>query len=189
MSYLTLVVLILFPTILPAQTSQKCNFEVTCENNFKLEFKSKSGDCSEDDTSIVFSNLTSSVNLSIKTAWFSEMANVGNNPSQCKSTNFTSYPIFLIKDRALLFLRQNGRPGWDIIVAVLLDSKNGKIVDQLEVGRYMRSTFGIIKTHKGFKMQMVNASLKEMNCDCDAAFVEKWMEVRIEKNKLFKAWL
>ena len=172
-----------------SQTSDKCNFEITCENEFKLEFKSKSGSCVEDDTSIQFSNSKITVSIPGRMAWYYEMENIGNSESTCKSTHYPSYPLFIKKDQALVFIRKNGRPGYDLIVAILIDSKTGNVLDDVEIGRYMRSTFGILKYKNGYKMRMVSGSTKDMKCDCDASTDEAWIEVKIENNKIKKNWL
>ena len=88
-----------------------------------------------------------------------------------------------------MFLRHDGRPSWSHIVAVYFDTATGKVIDQANLGRYTRNTFGVLKTKKGYKVQLQHTWIKEMNCDCDAAVSEKWMEVIIVKNKIVKRWL
>ena len=173
-----------------AQTSTKCDFEVKCES-FKLTFKSSSGECVEDDSLV---SLTTSSNptprkLNLTPAWFYEMYNVGNLKSQCSSTNYKSYPSFDFGKQKLILLRSNARPGFDQLQAILLDTKSGNLVHNLDLGRYMRNTLGVLKTKKGFKLQMIKGNLQQMDCDCDAAILEGWMEVRVVKNKITKNWL
>ena len=189
MKHFYLLLFIIFPIISFSQTSEKCNFEITCENKFKLEFKSKSGNCADDDTSIQFNHENTSNPLSITPAWFYEMENIGNIESTCKSTHYQSYPIFIKNDQALIFIRKNNRPGYDLILAILINSKSGKVLDNVELGQYMRSTFGLVKYKAGYKMRMVSGSNKDMRCDCDASFDEGWLEVKIEKNKIKKNWI
>lgn len=172
-----------------AQTSQVCNFEVKCEN-FRLTFKSASGECVEDDTKISFTRLPegTATTIPVKEAWFIETANVGNVPSTCSSTSYPQFPAFDVGSYKLIFLRQDARPGFNLIQALVIDPKTGKVIDQLELGRYMRDTLGILKTPRGYKLRMVKGFLKEMNCDCDAGIEEAWMEVSFKKNKILKRW-
>lgn len=184
-SFLTILSLNLW-----AQTSKGCNFEVKCEN-FSLRFKSPSGDCVEDDTKVTLHTLSGSapVDLPIKEAWFIETSNIGNINSTCSSTSYSQFPAYDLGAYKLFFLRYDGRPGFNIIQALVLDSKTAKVVDQIELGRYMRNTLGILKTARGYKLRVIKGVLKEMNCDCDAGVEEAWMEVSFKNKKLHKRWL
>ena len=54
----------------------------------------------------------------------------------------------------------------------------------------MLQSFGMLKTAKGFKMQMVkDGNMPGMNRDCDAAFQQGWMEVSVLNGKIVNTWL
>lgn len=46
---------LLFSSAVYSQTLQKCSFNVECPGSFKLEIKSQSGDCLEDDSAAAVS--------------------------------------------------------------------------------------------------------------------------------------
>jgi hypothetical protein len=181
-------IIFLLSFIASAQTNTKCDFTIKCEN-FNLEFKSPTGDCTEDDTIVTKVVNGQKEKFPIETGWFYDVSNVSNLKSKCSSSTYDSYPAFDVGAAKLIFVRKNGRPGHDRILAILVDAKTGTFLHQLDLGTYMRNTLGILKSKRGFRLRIVSGFIKEMNCDCDAAQEESWLEVRVHNNQLSKHWI
>jgi hypothetical protein len=182
------LIIFLLSFIASAQTSTKCDFTIKCDN-FSLEFKSPTGDCTEDDTNVSRVVDGQKEKFPIEAAWFYDVLNVSNPKSSCSSSTYGSYPAFDVGAAKLIFVRKNGRPGHDLILALLVDTKTGAFLHQLDLGAYMRNTLGILKSKRGFRLRVVSGFIKEMNCDCDAALEESWLEVRVHNNKITKHWI
>jgi hypothetical protein len=169
-----------------------CDFEVRCESvspAFSLRFHSPSNECTEDDMTITFKSGAKESRLPLPEAWYSEVVHVGNEPSVCPGTVYKEYPVFMVgKGRALVFLRYSGRPHYDKLSAALLDTEKGLVIDKQELGVIRAESTGILSKDGAYHVQLVKDFIKEMRCDCDASFVEGWMEIRVKGDKIEKRW-
>ena len=176
---------------------KKCGFTLRCENDgkkFSIAFKSASGDCNEDDMSVSFTAGDSTQKLALKTDQYFYTDHISKTqPSICQGegqvNRFAAYSIG--GNRALLFLRSSGRPGYDHVLTVLLDLQAGKVLDVKDLGPSKSDFVAVLKTEKGFKVRIVRDSLsfhKDVTCDCDAPFVDDWLEVSVA-DKIHTDWL
>ena len=182
------------PAPVAAATQENCGFTIMCPAdglNFSLTAKSKSNDCTEDDMEFFFKSGAGKREEKFKlpSDWYFDVRNVGTERSTCTGTN-EEYPVFkLDSSHALLFLRSTGRPGYDFVQAVVMNYKTGQISDQKKLGQSMRVFTGLVKTKSGYKLPLVRDFIKGMTCDCDAGFVEGWMDVSVVSGKIKTIWL
>ena len=178
----------------PAAVQNNCGFTITCPAdgmNFTLKLASKSNDCTEDDMEVSFKSGEGKREEKFKlwSDWYFDVRNVGTERSTCTGGK-EEYPVFkLDASHALLFLRSSGRPGYDFVNAVVMNYKTGEISDQKKLGQSMRVFTGLVKTAKGFKLPLVRDFIKGMTCDCDAGFVEGWMNISVVSGKIKTTWL
>jgi hypothetical protein len=181
-----------------AGTRDQCLFELQCklaDKSFSLSFKSPSNDCSEDDMKVYLKSDSETTELGIKPNWFFYTDHISKTqPSICegskKSNAFAAYEID--SDRALLFLKSSGRPGLDVVLAVLIEVQRKKVLDSIELGRTRNQFVAVLKTKTGFKTRIVRDTLsfhKDVSCDCDAPFVDDWMAVTVSKEKIKTSWI
>lgn len=180
-----------------ALADEKCAFSLACTNNgksFSLDFKSVSGECTEDDMEATYSAAGQSTKLGIDGDWYFFTAHISKTQdSLCKDQQSGPFAAYAAgKDRMLLFIKSSGRPGFDLVKAVLLDTQKGLVIDKSTVGRTKNEYLAILKTKRGFKLRLIRDSLaltKLVTCDCDAAVVDDWNEVTIRNNKIASSWM
>lgn len=177
---------------LAAATADKgpCDFEVRCPGVFVLAARSPSNACAEDDMTVRWTAPSGASNaLDVPAAWYVPTPLATNVPTTCVDDAGRAAPVWMRGGHALVLLRYNGRPGYDRVRAVLLEPVKGVVVDQLDLGDVMRATLGVLQG-KGdvLRVRLVKGFIKEMNCDCDAAFEEGWLELRVVKGRLTRRW-
>ena len=104
--------------------------------------------------------------------------------------DFSAYSI--TSHKAIFFIKASGRPGHNFVLAVLLDTDTGTILDQKRLGRSRNNYVAVLKHKRGFKVRIIRDSLsfhKQVSCDCDAPFVDDWMEINIKGNKILSGWI
>lgn len=180
------------------RAKEKCVFNLECENGgkkFSVLFKSPSGDCTEDDMEVTFSAGGKARDLGLKSDWYFYTDHISKTqPSICKDKKelnaFSAYSVNV--DEVLFFIKTTGRPGHDKVLAVLLDSKLGKLMDSKVLGRTRNDSVAVLSsTGGGFKTRIIRDSLsfhKDVTCDCDAPFVDDWMNVSITNGKIDSRW-
>jgi len=182
-----------------ALETDKCVFTVKCSNEsqkFSLEFKSPTSDCTNDDMEVGFKSKRANRKLEMKKAWYFFTTHISKNPSSiCKSDDKQGVPLAIYtagKGRALAFLKTSGRPGLDRVNYILLNTKTGTVLDMGDLGSTKNSFVAVLKTAQGFKLRIVRDSLSfhdQVTCDCDAPFVDDWMQVSIKDDKVLYAWM
>jgi len=186
-----LVIFILLPVQGIAQTKQACDFSVQCQfqkQAFSISFKSPSKDCSSDDQEIFLQANGKTSKLKLPPQWYYDISNVGNQSTSCKS-GYEEYPLFPLEgSQALLVLRWSDRPGYDKVGVAVLDLAKSAVSDFQILGSSEKTSTGVLVEGKKFKIQLVQEDLKQMRCDCDAAFVEGWMEFWVANGKIEKSW-
>jgi len=194
MKRILLMILCLAPASAFAQPKPKpeaCDFSIQCKapnSNFSVSFKSRSKDCTEDDQEAFLETGGKSAKLNLPAAWYLDTTNVGNLAATCKAGD-DEYPLFPAGgSQYLLVLRSSDRPNLDKVSVALLDVAQSKVLDVQTLGASEKLSTGVLSDGKIFKIQLVKDNLKEMRCDCDAAFVEGWMEFQALNGKIEKHW-
>ena len=175
-----------------------CRFRLSCENGkrkFNLLFVVQSNECEQDDHGVFLEKPSESpVALQVRNEPYMEPVSLGNGRSIChpEGSVSASYPAFAVDDeRVLVFLRFDARPHYDRVGAILLDVEKGRVLSgEPNLGATKSgSSAAFLKTQTGYKLRLVKEHLKEVNCDCEAAFVDEWMEVYVERDRLSWRWL
>jgi hypothetical protein len=181
-----------------ADDKEKCQFKLDCSVNgedFSIEFKSPSQDCTADDMEVFLNANGNTKKLDIKPDWYFYTSHISKTQSSvCKSPSqsdpFAAYSVG--KNKVLFFVKASGRPDFDNVMAILLDPSSQKVLDTKVLGSSRNHFIAVLKTKRGFKTRVVRDSLsfhKEVTCDCDAPFVDDWMEVTVTKNKINAVWM
>ena len=124
-------------------------------------------------------------------AWYMAISHPMKTKTDCRDAE-DGKPVagfFLKEDRLLVFLTYSGRPGYDKVIAVLLDVGKGKLVTKLELGMSKEEIIPVFKTNRGYKLRIVKEYISEVQCDCSAAFIDDWLEVRLERDSLKSNWI
>jgi hypothetical protein len=177
---------------------EKCQFTLDCNSDgeaFSISFKSPTNDCSEDNMEALFTTATLSKKLDLSKNWYFYTNHISKTPSSvCKDRSmvdgFTAYRS--AKNRVLFFIKSSGRPGYDRVAAFLLDPKTGAVLDSVELGTSKNKYIGVFSNKTGFKTRLIRDSLSldhQVTCDCDAAFIDDWMQITVVKDKIKKSWL
>jgi len=171
-----------------------CDFSMQCVQNskkFTLEFTSKSQApyCDMDDMQLYWSSNGKKKNLNIPENSFFPTHNASRSlPSICED-----YAVYeLTANKVVLFVKVSDRPNWDHVLAIVLDTKEGKILDHKDLGKSKNVTIGVLKSDKGFKLRLVRDSLSvrdQISEDTDAAYIEDWMKISVTNGKISSGWL
>lgn len=177
------------PAASPASPSP-CNFALSCSHQgraFALAMKSASGECPEDDMTIALDGVTLG---GLAKGWYLPVGNVGPITPVCSLPDGQGYPAFALDDAHVLFVfEKSGRPGYDTLAAAVLDVKQRRLVTSLELGASKNKAVAVLPTAKGFRVRVVREHLAQVRCDCDAAFVDAWKELRFVGGKLQAEWM
>jgi hypothetical protein len=174
-----------------------CEFKLICShvgNPFSVQFKSPSGDCTEDDMDVTLAREGVAKNLPIKKDWYMFTEHISKTQSSlCKAEGQNSdFAAYAVDDnRVLLFAKSSGRPGYDQVHALLLDVKSGELSDHKRLGTSRNNYVAVLKQKNGFKVRIIRDSLsfhQQVSCDCDAPFVDDWMEISVSKGKIKTSW-
>jgi hypothetical protein len=188
-----LLVMCLFPVLGMAQKNEnQCDFTIQCQfpkQTFLIIFHSPSQDCTNDDQEIYLQSNGKKSKLQLPKAWYFDIDNVGNQPSIGKS-GYPEYPLFPLEGaQVLIILRSSSRPKFDNVAAAILDISRAKVLDYQILGASEKASTGVLVNGEKYKIQLVKEYLKEVRCDCDASYVEGWMEFQITNGKIQKHWL
>lgn len=190
--------ILLVALISGASKADTCEFVLRCEHfgqSFGVRFKSTSGDCTENDMEVSFLRGDSQKALDLAKDWYLFTENISTTQkSVCRDekgkSEFSAYAFD--RKHIFLFVKSSGRPGYDPINVVVLDTEKGELSDVKRIGSSKNQYLALLKTKRGFKTRIIRDSLslvKNVNCDCDAAFVEDWMEVSFSKGKVRTSWI
>jgi hypothetical protein len=154
-----------------------------------LTFQGKTQDCRGDDMTVSLLNHRKTSALNIPQRWYREQSFEGNVPTSCQLESGERFPAFLLNDQyLLLFLRSDDRPSLDRMSLALIDAPSGKVLDFKEIGMSLKETTGLLKTDRGIRLQLIKTYHASMQCDCDAAYEDAWMEVFVENKKIVTRW-
>ncbi len=182
--------------VLSAVERRSCDFQIQCALNgkqvAKLDFRSSSGICSEDDMKVT--NLTvPPLVFNMPRAWYSQVDHISEWVSVCaaKTANSekpTDVSAFAVDDKKILiFLTKNDRPSYDQVVTILLDAESGQLLDFRNLGA-TKSAVAVVRSGKNHKVRIVREVLKNINCDCSARHIDEWLEVAVKGNRIHANW-
>ena len=172
------------------QGNEECNFKLECKvgsRGFSFDFKSKSGACPEEDMQATLTRKGTVKTLKLPPGWYSPIWNLTNLQSVCQGSDAhetkaaSAYPVS--ETQILLFLKSDNRPGYDDVAAALFDIDKTEILDFKILGPTKNHYVAILRSGDGFKLAVARP-LKDVNCDCDAAFAEYWIKVGVKNNKI-----
>lgn len=192
-----LLLFVLLGSFAQAEAKNSCDFKLQCEvdqKKFRIEMKSVSGHCDEDDMEAIFESNGVKQTLALEKDWYSYTQHVSNTqPSVCKGEDqigsFAAYQ--LDKNHVVMFIKSSGRPHHDRVNAVVLDVDRGTVLDSKLLGTSRNNYIGVLKHKNGFRLRLIRDSLslyKLVDCDCDAAIVDDWMKVSVAKGKIKTDW-
>ncbi|MCY1017361.1 hypothetical protein [Pyxidicoccus sp. MSG2] len=178
--------------------ADNCDFKLECQlgaHAFSVGFDSESGECVEDDMRAFVETSGGKVELPLEKAWYRSISNLADGESICHLTGArgpdSAVSAFAVDEhRALVFFTQDGRPGYDSVGVVLIDTATGKVLDvKQRLGQSKDSMVAILKTPRGYKLQLVRESLSVVRCDCSAAFADDWMSIEVVNGRIRARWM
>ncbi|WNG37743.1 hypothetical protein F0U61_31695 [Archangium violaceum] len=197
------VVAMLWSGALMAQAAEleatDCDFRLECQlgaHAFSVSFDSASGECTEDDMSAFVETSAGKSVIPMEKGWYSAISNIANGESLCRRAD-SKEPInsgvsaFAVDGhRVLVFFTRNDRPGYDWVGVALIDAATGRVLDvKPKLGQSKDSMVAVLKTPRGFKLQLVREFLTVVRCDCSAAFADDWMAVEVVNGKIRARWM
>lgn len=180
--------------LIETTAGKKCDFAITCKVSGKdlvFHYSTNGNVCNQSNPGQL-SLVTKSKRFSLGLRGFSlkKVEDVGNSKQVC-DIGGRKYPAKILKNnQIILFLRSEALPGYDKLGAVLIDTKENKVVTfTSNLGQIKNSSFALLNTKKGIKTRLVKEVVRGVRCDCDAAYIDDWKEIEV-KNNLFKVkWL
>lgn len=172
----------------------KCDFTINCKasgRDISFEYKTKGNVCNQSNPGTLF--LTTKKkrhSLGIRGLTLKKAEDFGNFKKIC-DIGGRKYPAKLLKNNKLiLFLRSESLPGYDKLGAALIDIKENKVVTfTSNLGQIKNSNLALLETPKGLKTRLVKGVIKGVKCDCDAAYLDDWKEVMVQKNLFKVKWM
>jgi hypothetical protein len=196
---LAIVSFLLVTHLARAQDKDKCVYTLKCvgeAKSFSLEFKSPTKDCTNDDMEIFYKTKTLTRKLDLKKAWYYFTGHIMKaQNSICRSDDKQAAPSAIYdagKERAIAFLRTSGRPGFDRVHYVLLNTKVGAVIETGDLGSTKNSFVPVLKSPTGYKLRIIRNSLSfsdQVACACDAGFIDDWMQVTVKDDKVSFDWM
>ncbi|MFY2560885.1 hypothetical protein ACN469_24990 [Corallococcus terminator] len=176
-----------------------CDFRWECQvgaHVFSVAFDSASGECVEDDMRAFVETSGGKTELPLEKAWYGSIANVADGKSVCrlagaKGSVGGGVSAFAVDDhRALVFFTRDDRPGYEWVGVALINAATGKVLDvKQRLGQSKERVVAILKTPRGFKLQLIREHLKNVPCDCSAAFADDWMAVDVVNGRIHARWM
>lgn len=174
------------PSDPPANWSASCHSD---DGDFQLYFRSASGNAFEDDEAISLQLNGKMVNFPLKPALYELRTTLGNVKNLCDNVA----ALDVGQGKILFLLSKNGRPSWPYLDAALVDIKKMIILD-------VKPYIGEIKTRDdvfpmrrvkqgSFDVRVIREYIKDSECDCEAAAIEDWLRISIDKTKIKSKWV
>lgn len=163
-----------------------CHF---ADHAVTANFESRSGDPLEDDMTVTLTRDDGvAVVLPLGRSLYEPRGLLQTVKNRCSEMA----AVEMGADRVLLLLSSNGRPTWDTLVAVLLDTAALTVLD-------VKTNIGAIKTQDrvivlrragaaALDVRLIRESLPDAGCDCEAADIEDWRRVEIAGDRIRSAW-
>ncbi len=152
--------------------------------SFTIQFKSKSGDPTEDDQLVAVRWTNGNViNLPVSPALFVPAQFVTDAKNYCKDIGAFDWP----GGRLLLLVPRNDRPSYDRIVAVVIDAKTGSFVQsEDDLGAYWKH-IQILKQGSGYRALLDRTWHQDAN-DFGEFSAPDWMRLYNERGHLVHKW-
>lgn len=170
----------------PERERPSSGWEAQCsiaEGPSRIVFRSKSGDVTEDDMSAVavWPDGTK-VELPIAPAWFVQRRPMTPEEKPCNGVHAS----LLASGKILLWIAHDGRPGWDRLTLVLLDS-NRRVLDVKNDAGMLSNEFMILPKENAFDVLMLeDQSVLDRG---DGEFYPPvFKRIRIRNNKVVVSW-
>ncbi len=133
----------------------KSQWSEACQNAkppFSLDFKSRSGDPTEDDMTVTLRWSSSSpLVLPVRPALYVKANFVGNSENLCRSVGAFRLP----SGHILLLIPRDGRPSTDVLVGVVVNAARGSVVQVVgDVGSYSDGVM-VISEPTGYRLLLL----------------------------------
>lgn len=182
---------------LPALADDFNAWSAKCMHNghyFQLDFKSKSGDASNEDmhASILTTKnevkllpipestyLSGDVNSSVKS-----ICQPANDESR---DGVAAFPVD--DEKVLFFIAKDNRPSLDILVLALINIETGELLDFLDTDKSIKTgdpvrSFTLKQKDKKLNVRLVTEYLEDTESDSIDNYIESWVEINVLSNKI-----
>lgn len=138
-----------------AQDRFKSLWSESCQNGsspFSIEFRSRSGDATEDDMTVTLQwGSNAPIVIPVAPALFIGADFATDARNLCKSIGAFSLP----SGRVLLLLPRDDRPSEDVLVAVVVNELNGSVVQVIgDIGSYSNEVM-VLRRQNGFRLLLL----------------------------------
>jgi hypothetical protein len=151
---------------------------------FDVELISASGDAMEDDMAVTVVFGKKRVPVSLPKALYVPRHPLLNVKNLCKELT----AIEVGKDRALLLVAHNARPHYDRLNAVLIDTKEQKVLDvRVDIGEIKNEGDVLVvrsSNPRFVEVRLISNYLANSGCDCAEAAIEDWRRILFAGDKL-----
>jgi len=168
-------------------------YEATCKNGdqvLKVLFSSKSGEASEDDMTVLIKSQRGDVQLSVEPTWYHKAGINSAFRSLCDVI-----PGFAVgKNRLLLFLTPDGRPGYNNLTLVLFDTEKNQVLDvkeRIDSLKMIDPPWNVytVRLSKGnIEVRLIYEDLKGTGNDGPYNAIEEWKVITVQNNKIKTYW-
>jgi len=189
---LATVTLLLASLSIAAADRPAAHWTDTCrfgEHAVTANFESQSGDAYEDDLVVTLTRDDGmELRLPIAPSLYKPRSPLHNVTNRCVEAT----AVDAGEQRVLLLLSSDGRPSWDTLDAVLIDTGAMKMLDaKFNIGRIKGGDDVLVLRRDGpaaFSVRLVREMLPDSGCDCADAAIEDWRTIRIVDDKIRSDW-
>jgi hypothetical protein len=155
---------------------------------FEVRLHSASGDAMEDDMSVAIAfEGQEPIAVPLPKALFTPRVPLQNVKNVCQQLT----ALDAGDDRVLLLLSRNSRPSWDRLDAVLIDTRNRRILDTRHDLGEIKSKDALVARRAGtdgYDVLLIRELIPDSGCDCAEAAIEDWMRLSVQRTKVFARW-
>jgi hypothetical protein len=169
-----------------AHWTDTCQFG---EHTVTANFESQSGDAFEDDLVVTLTRDDGlELRLPIPPSLYKPRHPLLNVRNRCEEAT----AVDAGGQRVLLLLSSDGRPGWDTLDAVLIDTGAMQMIDaKFNIGPIKGEDDVLVLRRDGpmsFSVRLVREMLHDSGCDCAAAAIEDWRTISVVDDRIRSAW-
>ena len=169
-----------------ARWTDTCHFG---EHTVTANFESQSGDAFEDDLVVTLTRDDGiELRLPIPPSLYKPRSPLHNVTNRCVEAT----AVDAGEQRVLLLLSNDGRPSWDTLDAVLIDTGAMRMIDaKFNVGPIKGEDDVLVLRRDGpvsFAVRLVREMLPDSGCDCADAAIEDWRTISVVDDKIRSAW-
>ena len=163
-------------------------------HSFQLDFKSKSGDASNQDMQASILTTKNEVKLLPipESTYLSGHVN-SEVKSICTPTDYKSrdgVAAFPVNDtNVLFFIAKDDRPSLEILVLALINIETGELLDFLDTDKNLKTgdpvrSFTVKQKDKKLNVRLVTEYMENTESDSIDNFIESWVEINVLSNKI-----